>query len=52
MTLYRYSTGAVIRELTADEAVEYLQMIKADWTHTGVVLGDRFGVPGEAVHAI
>jgi hypothetical protein len=51
MTLYCYSTCEAIRELTADEAADYLKMIEADWTHTGAAPGERFGFAG-TVYAI
>lgn len=46
LTLYYYSTGEEVRELTAEETTDYLQMIEADWTHTGAVPGAPFGVSG------
>jgi hypothetical protein len=51
MTLYCYSTCEAIRELTADEAADYLDMIQGDSSHTGAVPGDSFGVPGVTVYA-
>lgn len=50
-TLYCYSTGKAIRELTPAETTDYLAMIQADSSHTGAVPGDRFGCPGVTVYA-
>jgi len=51
LTLYSYATGEAIRELTPAETAEYLELIKADWTHTGAAPGGRFGFAG-TVYAI
>lgn len=52
MTLYCYRNGAVIRELTAAETADYLELIQGDSTHTGAIAGDRYGYPGVTVYAI
>jgi hypothetical protein len=51
LTLYSYATGEAIRELTPAETAEYLELIKADTTHTGAAPGGRFGFAG-TVYAI
>lgn len=51
LTLYCYSTGEEIRELTELESHAYEQMIEHDQTGVGAVPGDRFGVPGVTVYA-
>lgn len=51
MTLYTYSTGEAIRELTAAEEAAYLAMVEGDTSHTGAVPGEAFGV-SETVYAI
>lgn len=51
MTLYTYSTGEAIREMTDAEAVAYLAMIAEDSSHTGAVPGAAFG-ERETVYAI
>ena len=51
MTLYCYSTGEAIRDLTPAETADYLEMIQGDSSHTGAVPGEHFGVPGVTVYA-
>lgn len=52
MTLYIYATGEAVRNLSAAEVVHYLAMLAEDGTHTGVVPGAAFGLPGVNVYAV
>ena len=52
MTLYIYSTGEAVRDLTAAEAQAYMVAIAGDATHTGAVDGGQWGLPGVTVYAM
>jgi hypothetical protein len=52
MTLYIYSTGEAVRDLTEAEAVAYLAAIAGDTTHTGAVDGAAYGLAGVTVYAM
>lgn len=51
LTLYCYSTGEELRELTELESFAYEQMTEHDQTGVGAVPGDSFGYPGVTVYA-
>ena len=51
LTLYCYSTGEEIRELTELESFRYEQMVEHDQTGVGAVPGESFGCPGVTVYA-
>jgi hypothetical protein len=52
MTLYIYSTGEAVRDLTDAEATHYMVSIAADSSHTGAVDGSPYGLAGVTVYAI
>jgi hypothetical protein len=52
MTLFDYSTGDAIRDLTAVEIAEYVRFLSGDTTHTGATDGAPYGLPGITVYAI
>lgn len=52
MTLYIYSTGEAVRDLTAAECEHYMAAIAGDSSHTGAVDGTPYGLAGVTVYAV